>query len=95
MPLRGISRSALEEELRAVNAKLSTHPLASAPVKEAHALVATMQGADKTEVSKRLSDKGLPSLDELGSLQLKGSVSWWRLNRRKNKLEKKLEEESE
>lgn len=65
MPLRGISRSALEEELRAVNAKLSTHPLASAPVKEAHALIATMQGADKTEVSKRLSDKGLPSSTNL------------------------------
>ena len=90
MALRKKSRAALEAQLREIEDRLSRHPLASTRVREAHALIDAHPGEDPGRTSRKLAEKGLPELDELGALQLKSSISWWRLNRSKRKVTKKL-----
>ena len=42
------------------------------------------------EISQELRERGLPSLEELGRIQLKTTVSWWKLHHDRRRLRKKL-----
>ncbi len=42
-------------------------------------------------VDQELADKGLPSAVELGKAQLAGTWTWWKLHRRRRKLQREIE----
>lgn len=81
----------LTSRLQAVDAEIAAHPLASEKVKQAHAIVEARGETDKAEVDRQLTASGLPSLEELGKIQVKGTASWWALHRDKKKIEAKIE----
>lgn len=41
-------------------------------------------------MSRELADQNLPSLEELGKLQVDSTISWWKLHRKRNNLVKKI-----
>ncbi|WP_444592683.1 hypothetical protein, partial [Brachybacterium sp. AOP42-B2-9] len=71
----------LEGQLREVEERISAHPLASERVVEAQKLVEERNGKDQKALSRELSERGLPSLEELGQIQFRNTASWWRLHR--------------
>ena len=81
----------LQADIEEVDARIAAHPLSSAPVKAAHAIIESHGGNDKEAVSRELTEHDLPGLEELGRIQLVGSASWWRLHRDRNRLTKKIE----
>lgn len=82
--------SELQENLSAVNDQLDAHPFASPQVKRAHEIIDNRDDKDNAAVELELEKEGLPSLEELGRIQLKHTGSWWRLNRDRNKLLKQI-----
>jgi hypothetical protein len=85
--------TALKAELAEVDSLISGHPLASQRVRAAHDVVERRGSKDAAEVDKDLDARGLPSVSELGKVQASGTWSWWKLHRRKMKLEKKIQRE--
>jgi len=80
----------LEAKLEAVDADIASHPLSSDRVKAAQAIVEARGNKDTEEVSRELADQNLPSLEELGKLQVDSTISWWKLHRKRNNLVKKI-----
>lgn len=80
----------LEAQLHDVEQRIASHPLSSERVVEAHKLVEEHRGKDQGELSRELSERGLPSLKELGQIQLRNTASWWRLHYAKNRLSQRL-----
>lgn len=76
----------LEGQLREVEERISAHPLASERVVEAQKLVEERNGKDQKALSRELSERGLPSLEELGQIQFRNTASWWRLHRDQKRL---------
>jgi hypothetical protein len=81
----------LRSELQEVEALISAHPLASQRIRAAHQLVDNRESGDAADIDQQLADQGLPSVEELGRVQVAGSWSWWKLHRRRRKLERKIE----
>lgn len=77
--------------LAQVEEDIAAHPLASERVKLAQAVVDNADEKDKAEVNRQLTERGLPSLEELGKIVVQGTASWWRLHRDKKKIEKNIE----
>lgn len=77
-------------KLAAVDAAISSHPLASAPVKSAFEAIERHGKDNKEAISKELGERNLPSLDELGRIQIRNMFSWWKLHRSRRSLLKKL-----
>lgn len=71
--------------------KIAAHPLASPPVKSAFEVIERHGKENADVISTELAERGLPSLDELGKLQVRHMFSWWNVNRQARRLEKKLE----
>ena len=84
------ARPRLEAKLRSLDARIAEHPLGSTAVKDAHAVITANAGAEKEVIARELAERGLPSLQELGSLQVRHSLTWWWLNRSKIAAESKL-----
>ena len=82
--------ASLKQKLEHVRKKIDTHPLSSPPVKSAFDVIERHGKENSDAISKELSERGLPSLDELGKLQIRHMFSWWSINRQKRVLEKKL-----
>ena len=80
----------LEAKLEAVDAEIASHPLSSERVKAAQAIVEALGTQDTEKVSKELADQNLPSLEELGKVQVDSTMSWWKLHRKRNNLVKKI-----
>jgi len=53
-------------------------------------VVAEDRSGDAAEVDRRLADDGLPSTAELGKIQLTRTWNWWRLHRRKRKVQQRI-----
>ena len=87
------SRDGLESRLAEIDAKIASHPLSSPAVKDAQAVV-DAQGGEKDAASRELSERGLPSLEELGKVVARGTASWWNLHRKRNRVIKKLERQN-
>lgn len=85
------SLEGLKAKLDAVDAEIASHPLSSDRVKAAQAIVKARENKDTEEVSRELADQNLPSLEELGKIQVNGTVSWWKLHRKRNNLVKKID----
>lgn len=85
------SREGLTARLAEVEAEIFTHPLSSERVTRAHALIEAMGDAETAVVDARLAEQGLPSLGELGRLQLRHTASWSRLHREKRKAQRLLD----
>lgn len=81
----------LEGQLREVEERISAHPLASERVVEAQKLVEERNGKDQKELSRELSERGLPSLEELGQIQFRNTASWWRLHRDQKRLSRQIQ----
>lgn len=77
-------------KLERVRKKIDAHPLSSPPVKSAFEVIERHGKENSDAISKELSERGLPSLDALGKLQIRHMFSWWNINRQKRALEKKL-----
>lgn len=80
----------LEAKLEAVDAEIASHPLSSERVKAAQAVVEALGTQGTEKVSKELADQNLPSLEELGKVQVDSTMSWWKLHRKRNNLVKKI-----
>lgn len=80
----------LEGQLREVEERISAHPLASERVVEAQKLVEERNGKDQKALSRELSERGLPSLEELGQIQFRNTASWWRLHRDQKRLSRQI-----
>ena len=83
--------NALRAQLEEVDALISAHPLASQRIRAADAMVDECRSGDAAEIDEALVADGLPGVEELGRAHASGMWSWWRLHRRKMKLEKKIE----
>lgn len=81
----------LEGQLREVEERISAHPLASERVVEAQKLVEERNGKDQKTLSRELSERGLPSLEELGQIQFRNTASWWRLHRDQKRLSRQIQ----
>lgn len=88
----------LEGQLREVEERISAHPLASERVVEAqklveerNELVEERNGKDQKALSRELSERGLPSLEELGQIQFRNTASWWRLHRDQKRLSRQIQ----
>lgn len=88
--LKRVTLAELHEQLAQVEASIAAHPLASERVQRANAIISAHDAADKQEVERQLAEAGLPDLAELGRIQVSGTMSWWRLHRKKTKLEAKI-----
>jgi hypothetical protein len=87
MPESGSARRArAEADLAAADAAIAAHPLSSEPVARAHAIIESSDRDDRAAVDARLAEEGLPGLAELGRIQVRHSLSWWRLHRRRRKV---------
>ncbi|MBD5380304.1 hypothetical protein ACR8AL_00470 [Clavibacter sepedonicus] len=77
--------------LVAVDAAIAAHPLSSDRVTRAHAIIETSDRDDRASVEARLADADLPGLAELGRIQVRHSLSWWRLHRRRRRILARLD----
>lgn len=84
------SQEELQTRLDSVNAAIAGHPLASERVTRAHAIIESTT-SDKELLNRKLMDEGLPNLAEIGKVQLRHSLSWWKLHRARNRIVGKLE----
>ena len=84
-------RARSEAELAAVDDAIATHPLSSDRVTRANAIIEASDRDDKAAVEARLAEEGLPGLAELGKIQVRHSVSWWRQHRRRRKILARLD----
>lgn len=85
------SRSELEADLLEVERQIGDNPLASERVVAAQSVVERNEGEGKEKISSILTERGLPSLEELGRVQLRNTTRWWRLHRQKKRLTRQLE----
>lgn len=79
-----------KERLAAVDERITHHPLSTAPVRDAFDVIERHGKENQEEISQELRERGLPSLEELGRIQLKTTVSWWKLHHDRRRLRKKL-----
>ena len=80
----------LRHRLRHVEEAIAAHPLASERVRQSHEFIEQSEGEDQEVISRGLAERGLPSLEQLGKLTVRHTLSWWNLHRKKNRLDKKL-----
>lgn len=85
------SAEQLTRRLAEVDGLIAAHPLAQASVREAHALIESIGEKDTDALSGELAARGLPTLEELGRIQVQTTSSWWRLHRDRKKILKKIE----
>ncbi len=83
--------AAARDPLAAVDAAIAAHPLSSERVTRANAIIEAADGDDKAGVEARLAEERLPDLAELGRIQVRHSVSWWRLHRRRRRILARLD----
>ena len=79
----------LQSRLSRIDAKIAAHPLSSPAVKEAQAVIDSV-GGEKDAASRALAERGLLSLDDLGRIVARGTLSWWNLHRQRNAVMKRL-----
>ncbi|WP_431806772.1 hypothetical protein [Microbacterium paraoxydans] len=79
------------QRLAEVDKLIAAHPLAQDSVREAHALIESTGERDKDALSGELAARGLPTLEELGRIQVQTTSSWWRLRRERKKILRKIE----
>lgn len=82
---------ALHRELDRVQQLIAAHPLASAHVRAAHDVIDQAHPKDQQTVDQQLAARDLRDTKDLGRTQVTGSWSWWKLHRRKRKLERAIE----
>lgn len=80
--------------LAAVEVAIASHPLSSPPVRDAFEVIERHGKENSAEISRELSERDLPSLVELGRIQVRSTFSWWNLHRRQRALRKKLGRDS-
>ncbi|PHP52852.1 hypothetical protein BW737_006820 [Actinomyces ruminis] len=72
-----------------MDAQIASHPLGSDRVRAAHRIIEECN-RDEDSASRELERMGLPSLQELGLLQVRHTLSWWRLHRKRKILIRRL-----
>lgn len=85
------SRADLDSRLREVDSEIAGHPFSSEAVKAAHSVIDSVSDGDKEAITRELSARGLPTLEELGKMQVKHGYAWWKLHRRRRRLLAKIE----
>jgi hypothetical protein len=79
-----------ENRLAEINRAIAAHPLSSDSVKAAFDVIEKHGKEQKDAIASELDERGLPSLEELGKLQVRTMFSWWKLNRSRRVLLRKL-----
>lgn len=85
------SDHALQAKLESIDAAIAAHPYSSERFKGANAVIAATGKDGKDLVERELAENDPPGLEELGKIQLRGTASWWKLHRERNKVAKKIE----
>jgi len=81
---------ALRLYLDKIETAIAVHPLASEPVLQSFEVIKRIGQENAELISEELGARGLPSLDELGRLQVRHGFSWVRLHRKRKKVRNKL-----
>lgn len=81
--------------LEKIEMEIAQHPLASPAVRDSFEIIERVGKDDVEPIARELKERGLPSLDELGKLQLRHSLSWSRLHKKQRKIRQKLAKSSE
>jgi len=81
---------ALRLYLDKIETAIAAHPLASEPVLQSFEVIKRIGQENAELISEELEARGLPSLDELGKLQVRHGFSWARLHRKRKRLRNKL-----
>ncbi|ALJ21067.1 hypothetical protein [Microbacterium sp. No. 7] len=85
------SLDALNAQRQQIDARIEAHPLSAEEVRQAHAIIEARGDKDNAAIECELSANGLPSLEELGRIQVESTASWWRLHRERAKIAKRIE----
>lgn len=73
-----------------LDSDIAKHPLASEPVRQSFEVIERLGEKNVEPIAQELRERNLPSLDELGKLQLRHGFSWNRLHRKRTKMQQKL-----
>ncbi|ARD41674.1 hypothetical protein B6G06_04395 [Actinomyces gaoshouyii] len=84
------SAQSLRSELASVDELIAAHPLSDPSIRRAHEIIESHGPGDTEAIAAELESLGLPSLDEVGTIQAEQTASWWRLHRRRRKLTRRL-----
>lgn len=84
------AREQMVARMDRVQARIDCHPLSSSRVRSAFEAIERHGKENAGDIGVELAERGLPSLDELGRLQIRHMFSWWNLNRRKRALGRKI-----
>lgn len=80
------SSQRVDLEIARILVEIEQHPFSSARRVEAESVVAEAPDLSQPQTDKRLSDRGLPTVPELGAETVRHLWSWGRLHRRLRKL---------
>jgi hypothetical protein len=89
--LKRKSEADLRAELTAVEAELAAHPWNTPDAVEAREITDQYSAQGVDSVNEELASRGLPSVAENGKIVAKGMWSYGKLERRRHKLQSKLE----
>lgn len=81
----------LEQELLLIEIELEKNQISSKVVQQANELIESSKGRSKEFIEAELSSRGLPSLQELGLIQIQNLFPYGKLFRKKKLVEKKIE----
>ena len=84
-------RAPTQQQLDVINARIDAHALNTAPMKAAREVTAEYRDGGKDAVEKALADRGLPGTAVQGKALVLGLASLARLNRKRIKLENRLD----
>lgn len=81
----------LQHDLQRFHAIIAENPLSSAPVNRSNEIIERIASEHVEEIAKELALKGLPSLDQLGMIQLRHGLSFALLHKQRIKTARKLQ----
>ncbi|WP_454117669.1 hypothetical protein [Microbacterium lacticum] len=85
------NRSALEAELKEIDAAIADHPYNAPEVVASREIIEQFEGEGNERVEQELAARGLPGLADNGRIVATGLASYSRLHRRRKKVLNKLE----
>ncbi|WP_201292195.1 hypothetical protein [Actinomyces sp. zg296] len=80
----------LRGELASIDEPIAAHPLSDPSIRRAHEIIESHGPGGVEAIAAELESLGLPSLDEVGTIQAEHTASWWRLHRRRRRLTRRL-----
>ena len=77
--------------LEKIDAAIASHPFSSEPFIQSSEVIERLGKENGELIFKELRERGLPNPDELGKMQLRHGLGWYRLHKKRKKILKKLQ----